>query len=164
MKIGRMNKLNNQNNYLNSTEVESNKRLVKISVSRKNIVIKNNMGRFKRGPYKGASLSLSPEDITTLYETGKAVGEYALALSTTYVVTRLFTNRGAQASRGTDKICNFMKPIRKIVCGKPLYYRDRIQDSDGRTIEVYTCDDGHEFTQPTISTSKLNHKKARLIK
>ena len=163
MKVDQMNKLNNQNNYLNSTEVESNKRLVKISVSRKNIVIKNNMGRLKRGPYKGASLSLSPEDITSLYEAGKVVGEYAIPVFTTYFVTKHFTKRGTQASRGTEKICKFMKPIRKMVCGKPLYYRDRIQNSDGRTIEVYTCDDGHEFTQPTISTSKLNHKKARFI-
>ena len=156
-----MNKLSNQNNYMKNTEVEGNKRLVTISVSRNNIIIKNGMGRFKRGPYKGASLSLSPEDITTLYETGKVVGEYVIPILTTFAVTRYFTKRGAQASRGTEKICNFIKPIRKVVCGKPLYFRNEAFDINGRTIEIFRCDDGHEYIQPVISAVKFPHKKTR---
>ena len=159
MKVGRVNKLNNQNNYFKNTEVEGNKRLVTISVSRNNIIIKNGIGRFKRGPYKGVSLSLSPEEVATLYQVGAAVGGYVIGT----ITNNYFTNKGSRASRGTSKICNFMKPVRKMACGKPLYYRDRTLGSDGRAIEVYTCDDGHEFIQPTISTSKLNHKKARPI-
>ncbi len=157
MKVGRMNKLNNQNNYIKNTGVEGNKRLVTISVSRNNIIIKNGIGRFKRGPYKGASLSLSPEEITTLYQVGTVVGGYVIGT----ITTNYFTKKGAQASRGTSKICNFKKPLYKKICGKPLYFRNEALDINGRTIEISRCDDGHEYIQPVISAVKLPHKKTR---
>jgi hypothetical protein len=133
-----------------STQVGKHEYRVSMNISRKNIVLRNGVGHFKRGPYKGATLSLSPDDVTMLWNTGYAAGSFLIGVMT----TNYFTNKGAKASRGTSKVCSFKKPLTKIACGKPLYYRERALDQNGKTIEIFTCDAGHEYKQSIISAVK----------
>lgn len=82
-----------------------------------------------------------------LWNTGCAAGSFIVGV----LATNYFTNKDAQASRGTSKVCTFKMPLTKRACGKPLYYRERTLDQNGKTIEIFTCDAGHEYTQQIIS-------------
>ncbi|MBB1310172.1 hypothetical protein H5162_12140 [Pseudoalteromonas sp. SR41-8] len=145
-----MNQKNITHHNMGSAQIEKHEYRVSMNISRKNIVIRNGVGHFKRGPYKGATLSLSPEEITALYEVGKALVPIIISAGITYKSTK----SGAKASRGTSKVCPFKKPLTKIACGKPLYYRERALNQNGKTIEIFTCDAGHECKQPIISAVK----------
>ena len=145
-----MNQKNIKRHNMGSTQARKHEYRVSMNISRKNIVIRNGVGHFKRGPYKGATLSLSPDEVTMLWNTGYAAGSFIIGVMT----TNYFTNKGALASRGTSKVCPFKKPLTKTACGKPLYYRERTLDQNGKTIEIFTCDAGHECKQPIISAVK----------
>ncbi|MCF7501967.1 hypothetical protein [Pseudoalteromonas sp. L1] len=122
----------------------------RLTVSRKNIVLKGNEGRFKRGPYRGASLLFGPEEIQALYEMGKVVVPFVTGV---WINNRL-VNKGAKASRGTTKLCSFKLPSRQRVCRKHLYYRETIICEHGKKYDVFRCDDGHELKQAIISCKK----------
>ena len=145
-----MNQKDIKRHNVGSTQGKKHEYRVSMNISRKNIVIKNGVGHFKRGPYKGATLSLSPDEVAMLWKTGSAAGSFIIGV----ITTNYFTNKGALASRGTSKICPFKKPLTKIACGKPLYYRERALDQNGIKIEIFTCDAGHEYKQLIISAVK----------